>query len=178
VTLQDLFGDDGLLRHPQLIEVDGAPLAVPWPATSQEIWIVLGSVSPSRRRLHAHLVGFVDWFNRAFSGDNERAVWLRGEFAATLRPEVEDLDLVVLYDGSGLTPGDSWLLRVLAAGPVNLYPGRISVTALRHDVSARYREDVIEESRRSMVRVQRPDDGEQVRTGWLRIASTEEVADG
>jgi hypothetical protein len=54
----------------------------------------------------------------------------------------------------------------------------MDVTALRHDLDEQYREDVVQESRRSMVRVQRRDDGEQIRTGWLKIVSGEEVTDG
>jgi len=77
-----------------------------------------------------------------------------------------------------LSAGDSWVLSILAAGPLNLYPGQMYVTALRHDPEAQYREDLVKESRRSMVRVQRRDDGAQMRTGWLRIASGEEVTDG
>jgi hypothetical protein len=139
---------------------------------------VLGSASESRRRLYAHLAGFLSWFQQALAGDQRCEVWLRGEFAATLRPEVEDLDLVVHYDGLLLSPGHSWILSILAAGPINLHPGQMDVTALRHDLEEQYGEDLVQESRRSMVRVQRRDDGEQIRTGWLKVVSGEEVTDG
>jgi hypothetical protein len=45
VALRDLFGEDGLLRDAPLDEVDGGPIAVPWPATSDEVQAVLGSAS-------------------------------------------------------------------------------------------------------------------------------------
>jgi len=91
VALRDLFGEDGLLRDAPLDEVDGGPIAVPWPATSDEVQAVLGSASESRRRVYAHLAGFLDWFQHALASDRRREVWLRGEFAATLQPEVADL---------------------------------------------------------------------------------------
>lgn len=178
MTLADRFDDDGyLVDAPIELAEDGSPRAGPWPATRADIEATLGSASLSRQHLFAHLSGFLDWFDDALVADDRREVWLRGEFAATRRDDVEDLDLVVHYNGRRLTAGDAWILRVLSAEPFNAHPGRISVTALRHD-EHQYVEDRAQEIRRSMVAVRRREDGEQVRTGWLRIMDAEEVNDG
>jgi hypothetical protein len=129
VALRDQYDDDGILAEgPRRYHTDETIVCDPWPATLPEIEAKLASGSESRRHLLGHLVGFLSWFNRALAEDRSREVWMRGRFASTLSPEVDELDLVAHHGDEFLTTGDRWVLLVLTARPIELHPCRLVVT--------------------------------------------------
>jgi hypothetical protein len=173
VALRDRYDSDGLLAvGPERHRIDERVVCEPWPATLVEIGVTIGSSSEHRRSLFDHLVGFLAWFDRALKSDDRREVWIRGRFASTLAPEVEELDLVVHYSGLAVGPGDRWVLSALAAHPIQLPPHRLVVTPLRHDdVEYTFARD--QEAVRSRVRTLRPETKEQVVAGWIRVLGEE-----
>lgn len=90
----------------------------------------------------------------------------RGEFAATLRPVSVELDVVLIYDEAVLDSPDRWVMQLLASGPIELYPGRLRLTAISHNDGTR---DIDQEAQRSTVRVQDQTTGKHLVTGWLAI---------
>jgi hypothetical protein len=173
VALRDRFDTDGILTEgPVRQRIDDVVICDPWPASLSEIESVLGSSSASRRAVFHHLVGFLSWFDSAFVLDPAREVWIRGRFASTLAPEVDDLDVVVHYSNAWVAHGDRWVLLVLTAEPINLEPVRLVVTPLRHD-GTEYSFERDKEARRSRVRAFRPETREQVVAGWIRLVGEE-----
>ena len=173
MALRELF-DDGtglLAERPNPRVVDEVVVAEPWDVTLAEVLGVLGTGSPERDGLAFHLAGALEWFRNAWSADPRREVWLRGAFASTLWPEVNELN-VVLHTGGAGSVGDEWVLTMLSAQPLDLHPGRISVTSLRHSWGD-YGFDRDREARRSQVAVRDPRTGEAPATGWLRITERE-----
>lgn len=86
-------------------------------------------------------------------------------------PEVNELNIVFHVGGAG-SAGNEWVLTMLSAQPLDLHPGRISVTALRHSWGD-YALDRNREARRSRVAVRDPRTGEAPPTGWLRVTEQE-----
>jgi hypothetical protein len=173
VTLRDRFDAEGILiEGPERQRIDEVVICDPWPATLSEVESVLAPGSTSRRAAFRHLVGFMSWFDGAFALDPARAVWIRGRFASTLAPDVDDLDLVVHYGARGVAAGDLWVLQALTSEPINLDPVRLVVTPLRHD-GAEYSFERDKEARRSRVRALRPGSREQIVAGWIRLVREE-----
>lgn len=165
--LRDLYDDAGLLREgAERYRVDEIVVAEPWQVDSDTALAVIASGSTDRELLGAHLWGILAWFTKALATDTERRVWVRGEFASTLRPSPGDLDIVLIYDRNELRPPDRWVMSLLASGPIELHPGRLVVTAISHTDGTR---DVDQEARRSAVRVRDPMTGDHLVTGWLEI---------
>lgn len=70
-------------------------------------------------------------------------------------------------------PGDGWVLRALAAQPIELHPYRLVVTPIRHD-GPEYAFDRDREATLSRVRTLRPETKEQVVAGWIRVIGEED----
>lgn len=165
--LRDLYDEAGLLREgAERYRVDEIVVAQPWQIDLDTGLAVIGSGSIERELLGDHLRGLVGWFTKALAVDTERRVWVRGEFASTLRPLPGDLDIVLIYDRNVLRPPESWVMSLLASGPIDLHPGRLVVTAISHTDGTR---DIDQEARRSAVRVRDPMTGDHLVTGWLEI---------
>lgn len=173
MTLGDRFDTEGILiEGPERYRTDEVVICDPWPATLFEVESVLGLGSSSRRAAFRHLQGFMSWFDGAFARDSAREVWIRGSFASTLTPEVDDLDLVVHYDAADVAAGDRWILLALTAEPLNLDPVRPVVTPLRHR-GIEYLFERDKEARRSRVRALRPETREHIVAGWIRLVREE-----
>ncbi len=112
------------------------------------------------------------WFDGSLAMDPKREAWVRGRFASTLAPEVDDLDLVVHYSALRVAEGDVWVLLALSAEPVRLDPIRVVVTPLRHD-GVEYSFERDKEARRSRVRALRPETREQIVAGWIKLVGEE-----
>lgn len=165
--LRDLYDGAGLLREgTERYRVDEIVVREPWLVDLEMCLDVIGTGSTERELLGAHLRQLVGWFTRAMAADQGRRIWVRGEFAATLRPAPDELDVVLVYDRAALSSPDRWVMQLLASGPIELHPGRLVVTAISHNDGTR---DVDQEARRSAVRVQDRTTGDHLVTGWLEI---------
>ncbi len=101
-------------------------------------------------------------------------LWVRGPFASTLWPDVDDLDVVIFYHHARLREPDSWPLQVITSGPIDLHPGRLSAHLVRVDaMEADFERD--HESVRSRRRVLHPLDKTVFVTGWLRLVTPKEA---
>jgi hypothetical protein len=162
VSLRDLFIDafgEPLLVPGAAIDLDQR-LYEPHRATFDEVIAVLGA-GRRRETLLVHLGGLLSWLDRA--GGGAHRVWLRGELAATLRPEPLALDVLVLLAPPGLADGDQWIAQVLATRP------RLTPIELVFDVIPEGDEDeVMVERRRSAVRCHDVE-GDQIVTGWIEV---------
>jgi hypothetical protein len=165
--LRDLYDEAGLLREGTVAyQVDEIVVREPWPVDLEACLDVIGVGSTERELLGAHLRQLVGWFARAVVADEGRRIWVRGEFAATLRPAPDELDVVLIYDQAALGSSDRWVMQLLASGPIVLHPGRLVVTAIGHNDGTR---EIDQEARRSAVRVQDQTTGDHLVTGWLEI---------
>lgn len=167
VELGDLFDGGVLAVGAVRYQTDEVVIYDPWAFDLVSVLAVISSGSPARSRLGDHLAGLSAWIDTSLGPETE--LWVRGTFASTQWPDVDSLDIVLFYDAAFLDRGAAWMLQVLAAGPLAIYPGEMSVVALRQDDSedASWARD--REARRSSRRVRDPNTDTVIETGWLRI---------
>jgi hypothetical protein len=152
-------GEHLLLPGPAVDSAGG--LYQPYTVRIDEIVPVHGGTD-QRRFLLGHLFGLLLWLDRAY-GDAVR-VWLRGDLAATFRPDPVDLDVVALDGGVAVGEGDGWVSRVLATRP-HLGPNAELVFDM---IRADDDENVVKERRRSALRC-KDEHGDPVLTGWWEV---------
>ncbi|QGG96795.1 hypothetical protein [Actinomarinicola tropica] len=161
MALEDLFFD--LAGEPRLIQgstdEDGVP--EPHAVHFDEVVRVLG-LSQSRLRALAHLRGLMTWLADSGAG---ATTWLRGELAATKRPEVEALDVVAVVNLGSMRHGDHWIAQSILASPLLLPPLRLDVTVVDPGDTERLKR----ERTRSTWRCRELTSGEAVPTGWLEV---------
>jgi hypothetical protein len=123
------------------------------------------AATSQRQRLFSYLEGAVAWLTEGLPAGWR--LWVRGEFASTLRPSPTALDLVVMAPDEG-PPGFQWSLNLLSARPLHFDPGfELNMTVLRgDDLSDGFELD--HERRRSLHRCLN-DAGDQAVTGWLEV---------
>ena len=169
MVIRERYDDETGVLQPGTVRyaTDEVTVRDPWPTDLESCLGVIGRGSPQREAFAWHLAELAGWVAQALRSDPGRRLWLRGTFASTIWPDVDEVDVVLIYDDRVLARSDRWVLQLLASGPIELHPGRLSVTAIRHNVDSEM--DIDREARRSAVRVTDPHTGNQLVTGWLEI---------
>jgi hypothetical protein len=166
VSLRDFYIDGILPPGPIRSKVDETIVFLPHLASLHEVVEVVGYGSAEREGLADHLGGFVGWMPGTL--DPGWTLWVRGSFVADLSiKDPADLDLVVL--GTPTIGPNLWAFSLLSAAPVNLHPGRLTVTPI-WETNGGF--DTDREAVRSSKRCQNWN-GEQITTGWIQITESE-----
>lgn len=166
VSLRDFYVDGILPPGSIQSQVDEKIVFRPYSASLSEVLEVIGSGSPERERLAEHLGGFVGWMPSTH--DAGWTLWVRGSLVADLSvKDPGELDLVVL--GTPTIGPNLWPFSLLSAAPLNLHPGRLTVTPI-WETNGGF--DTDREAVRSSKRCQN-ENGEQITTGWIQITESE-----